>query len=152
MTRACPICGHTTDAPGRKTRSIEQHRRYFALIAATWHHWPESHERQFTTAEELRAWLQMKAGYREVAASIPIAGMNRDKALLLVEAAIRGAGSYAVPVLHGASLVVFRPKSIAFGKLPHLAFCALNDAVAEVIQAEAGLSAETLLHERTNEA
>jgi len=135
-----------------KPRSVEQHRRYFALISAAFHHWPESHKRQFSSSEELRKWLQMKAGHREIGASIPLTGINKERAMLLAEASIRAAGSYAVPVIHGDVLVVFRPKSIAFDKLDHKAACALFDEVAAVIEAETGMPANNLLKETAGAA
>lgn len=147
--KSCPHCGCELDAPsGGKPRSVEQIRRYFALIRAAYHHWPESHERQWSSSEELRAWLQMKAGAREVGAQIPLAGMSKDRAMLLAEAAIRGAGSYAMPAMHGDVLVIFRPKSVSFARMPHNDFCQLSDDVAAIIEDETGLTAEQLLRER----
>jgi len=149
----CPQCGCQFDEEFKgKPRSIDQHRRFFALCRAVYAHWPETHERQFGDAEECRKFLQMKAGYREIAAQIPLVGLPREKALVLVEASIRGAGSYAVPVLHGDTMVIFKPKSIAFSKLPHIAFCALNNAVDEVIRAETGLDPDQLLNETARAA
>jgi len=144
----CPECGSVFSSKAKgKPRSLEQHRRYFALMRAAFEHWPETHPRQFGDAEECRKYLQMKAGYREIAAQIPLVGMNREKVLTVVEAAVRAAGSYAVPVLHGDTMVIFKPKSIAFRALPHQAFCALNNAVDEVIFAEIGIKADDLLRE-----
>jgi hypothetical protein len=42
----------------------------------------------------------MKAGHREIAAKIPLVGVPREKVVVIVEAAIRAAGSYAMPILH----------------------------------------------------
>ena len=145
----CPHCGcELTPPAGGKPRSPEQLRRYFAMIKAAYHHWPEKHDRQFASAEELRAWLQLKAGAREIGAQIPLSGLQRERAMLLVEAAIRGCGSMAFPVLHGDTLVVFRPKSVSFAKMPHTEFCALSDAVASVINTETGLDPDQLLREK----
>lgn len=47
----------------------------------------------------------------------------------------------------GNTLAVFIPKSIAFEKLEHKAACNLFDEVAAVVEAEVGMSAETLLRE-----
>jgi len=144
---ACPVCGFHREHVGGKPRSTPQHRRYFSLIRSAFHHWPETHDRQFGDEHELRAWLQMKAGWREVAAQLPIVGLPREKVVVIVEAAIRAAGSYALPILHGDTMVIFRPKSIAFARMRHLDFCALNDAVEAVIRQETGLDAEVLLRE-----
>ena len=147
--KSCPHCGCDLVQPaGGKTRSTDQLRRYFAMIRAAFHHWPEHHERQFASAEELRAWVQIKAGAREIGAQIPLSGMPRERAMMLAEAAIRGCGSMAFPVLHGDMLVVFRPKSVSFAKMAHADFCALSDAVEAVIRNETGLYAEQILTER----
>lgn len=140
----CIVCGHI-DRPGRKRRSTEQHRRYFSLIKRAFDNWPEHHPHQFSSSEELRAFLQMKAGAREIGAQIPLAGITKERAMLLVEASIRGAGSYAVPVMHGDTLVIFRPKSIAFAKMAHSDFCALSSGVEALIVDAIGVSADQLL-------
>ena len=145
----CPHCGcELTPTSGGKPRSSEQLRRYFAMIKAAFMHWPEAHQHQFASSEELRAWLQMKAGAREIGAQIPMTGMSKERAMLLAEAAIRGAGSYAWPVIHGDTLVIFRPKSVSFAKMAHSDFCKLSDDVAAVIEAETGIKVDDLLRER----
>lgn len=144
----CPDCGSVFSPKAKgKPRSYDQLRRYFGVIKAVFQHWPESHPRQFGDVEECRAFLQMKAGYRDIAAQIPLVGLPREKALVLVEAAIRSTGSYAMPILYGETMVVFKPKSIAFAKLAHLDFCELNNKVDDVIYAETGLDAKRLLEE-----
>jgi hypothetical protein len=116
-------------------------------MRATFDNWPESHPHQFASVEEMRKFLEMKAGHRIVGAQIPLAGMSKERAMLLAEAAIRGAGSYAMAVIHGDVLVIFRPKSISFAKMEHGEFCRLSDMVESVIQAETGLQASQLLTE-----
>jgi hypothetical protein len=157
MTRSvlvdCPHCGCEFPlGKSGKPRSLDQHRRYFAMMRAVFMHWPESHEKQFADEKECRKWLQMKAGHREITARIPVIGVDREKVRIIAEAAIRAAGAYAIPVVHGTDLIVFKPESIAFHKLSHLAFCALNDAVDEVIRAETGLDPNQLLQEQETAA
>jgi hypothetical protein len=145
--QSCPHCGCDVGPAGKSVRSVPQLRRYFAMIKAAFHHWPETADRQFASADELRAYLQMKAGHREIGATIPLTGMNKDRAVFLAEAAIRAAGSYALPILHGDTLVIFKPKSIAFSKLSHTEFCRLSDDVSDVIFNETGQRGEQLLME-----
>ena len=87
----------------------------------------------------------MKAGAREIGAQIPLTGLSKERAMLLAEAAIRGAGSYAMPVIHGDTLVIFRPKSISFARMPHSDFCRLSDDVCEVIRAETDIDPDEIL-------
>lgn len=142
----CPVCGYeATQKEGGKTRSVEQIRRYFKMIRLAWDTWPESHEHQFASSEEMRAWLQMKAGAREIGAQIPLTGMSKERAMLFAEAAIRGAGSFAWPVIHGDTLVIFRPKSIAFSRMAHADFCRLSDDVQSVIEAETDIRVEDMM-------
>ena len=67
--------------------------------------------------------------------------------MLLAEAAIRGAGSYAMPKISGDTLVIFKPRSISFAKMSHEEFGKLNDAVAITIEQETGIRVEELLNE-----
>jgi hypothetical protein len=53
-----------------------------------------------------------------------------------------------MPVMHGDTLVIFRPKSIRFATMPHLAFCGLVAAVETVIEHETGARVDDLLMER----
>lgn len=43
---------------------------------------------------------------------------------------------------------VYTAKSIKFSEMPHLEFCALSNAVDEVIKAELGVDPEQLLREK----
>jgi len=49
-----------------KPRSLDQHRRFFGLVRACFHHWPEAHEFQPDNEEHLRAYLLVKAGHRSI--------------------------------------------------------------------------------------
>ena len=145
MTRHCPGCGIVIDDKPSKPRSIDQHRRYFSVIRAIYQHWPESHDVQFSSETECRKWLQMKAGWREVAATIPLANVKPDVAVMLATAAMRAAGAHAVAVAHKGNLVIWRPQSIRFDKMQHQEFCRLNDEVEAVIESETGLKVDELL-------
>jgi len=146
----CPACGVVLDED--KPRSLPQLKRYFAMIRAFYFHWPEKHPRRFTTETEFRKWIQMRAGHREHGAQIPLIGMPKERAMFLAEAVIRGAGSYADVEMQGDTLVVYVPKSIAFGKLKHVAACALFDDVATVFHAETGMDPEQVMNEHARAA
>lgn len=140
----CPHCGK-----GGKRRSIDQHRRYFALCKHAFENWPETHDFQPDTAEHLRKWLQVKAGYRTVQ---EIDTSRTDpQAMKLMEATLRAAmkatSDYAWTVVHGKKLYVVASRSIAFDKISHGEFCALNDMVAEVIERESGIKVDDLMRE-----
>ena len=102
-----------------KSRSTPQHRRYFALIKAAFQHWPESHDLQFGSAEGLRDYLQLKAGFGRV------------------HKIIRG-NQVWYWVEH---------RSIAYNKMSQDEFQQLSTKVEQVIEEIVGVPAEQLLIE-----
>ena len=146
MSKCC-VCGCYAGVEAKKPRSVEQIRRYFALVRRAYHHWPEQHERQFASEEEFRKWVQVRAGACEVGGSVPLTGVSRARALMLAEATIRAAGQYAIPVIQGDNLVVWRPISIRFATMRHGEFTDLVRRVEEVIEAETGLRVDDLMRE-----
>ena len=146
MTK-CSQCG----ADAKAQRSSPDHRRFFALINAAHHHWPENHEFTPDDADHLRKWLLCKAGFREVV-TIPVEYAEAQPSMmklvsLTVEAAVRGAGGHAFIRPHGSAIAVFKAKSIAWDKIGQKQFNSIRDAVTEVIETELGMSADTLLRE-----
>lgn len=144
--KKCPHCGCSCDAQERP-RSLPQLRRYFAMIRAALMHWPETADVQFSSDEEGRKYLQMRAGWRDVGARIPLSGVKPDAARMLVAAAIAGAKAHAWPVVHGNQLIVWVPRSIAFHNMGPQEFGQLSDAVADVVKDMTGLDVETLMRE-----
>lgn len=142
---SCPHCGVELDAkPKSKPRSVPQHKRYFALCRAAHSHWPENHRFKPTTDEHLRKYLQAKAGYHNIQ-TIDTAGMDATQAIVAVAAALKAADQPCFPSVVGPKFHVVSSKSINFDTLPHLAACALFDAVAETIEAETGLKADDIM-------
>lgn len=146
--KCCAVCGTPYGDDGR---SYPHLKRFFALLGKVYENWPESHEHQFASAEEMRAFLLIKAKHRVLAASIPLQGVNKDRAMMLVEAAFRAAGSYAFATPHGGNIVIFKPKSIAFAKLSHLEAVGIFQEVEDVIRDETGIDCKALM-EPTPEA
>lgn len=141
----CPQCGCEIEQKAKsKARSVPQHRRYFALVRAAWMHWPEGHHFCPQSEEHLRRWLQAKAGHRDVI-TIDAGFMSAAQAVAAVAGAMRQAGPYAFISNSETKLYVVTSKSISFDALPHLAACALFDAVAEVIESETGIKADDMI-------
>lgn len=148
----CPVCGHTDRGKG-KPRSIDQHRRFYGLVKAAFENWPEHAEFRPESAEHLRKYLICRAGpqWRNVTEiPVPFAedqpGLTRLAAHMMQQAA-EAAGGYAFPRvdMNGGRVALYTAKSIRFGEMSHLEFCALSDAVDEVLRAEIGVSADELL-------
>jgi hypothetical protein len=130
-----------------KPRSLDQHKRFFALMAAAFHHWPHSHPFKPKDAEHLRAWLLVRAEHcfihefevgakaGEFAKLIPIIGFMMFRC-------------HSWTKVIGNNVAVCVPQSIAFDKLGHNAFGALNNDVDQIIRNETGLDPEQLLREK----
>jgi hypothetical protein len=129
-----------------KPRSIDQHRRFFAVLAAVRQHWPESHRFQPDNAEHLRAWLLVRAGHHTVK-TFHLSDDATEMASLIPVIIATMTGRHSWARSHGNELHVCVPESIAFDKIGHQAFCKLNDDVDEVIRAETGLDPERLIKE-----
>lgn len=145
--KLCPHCGVELEAkpkPKGKPRSVPQHRRYFALIKAAHSHWPETHRFKPMSEEHLRKWLQAKAGYANVR-TVDTAGMDTQSAIVAVAAQLAAADPMHFTSVKGARFHVIESKSINFDTLPHLAACALFDAVADTIRAETGLDPDKIM-------
>lgn len=158
----CPECGSVFQAPeAKKQRSLEDHRRFFALIRAAYDQWPEMHEFQPMSEEHLRAYLLCKVRYHEVEmidiGTEIFAGLDMETRRLVdmvvqsavhrsIEAATRKAG-FAFDRPHGSGIAIFRPRSIDWHTLDQAQFNALRDAVETEIEAVIGRKAGELLDE-----
>jgi len=140
----CPHCGVELEKPRSKHRSVPQHRRYFALIRAAHSHWPDTHRFRPMSEEHLRKWLQAKASYCNIR-TVDTAGMDTQSAIVAVAAELAAADPMHFTSVVGARFHVIESKSIDFDTLPHLAACALFDAVADTIRAETGLDPDRIM-------
>lgn len=140
----CPNCGFPLSEHAR-ARSPQDHRRFFGVIAATFHHWPEAHEFQPDSSEHLRSFLLCKAGYRTVTTIDCPDEADVRVIAAAAEAAVKAAGVHAFIRPHGAGLAVFSAKSIAWDKLDQAGFHQIRDAVESVIRAETGLEPNDIL-------
>lgn len=147
----CPHCGCKLDPVKGKPRSLEQLRRFFGMLRAMFNHWPETAEFQPENEEHLRAWVLIKAGHKEFT-DIPVAFAEDEPGLtklaaISIEAAVRASGGFAFirPHPEGGMVRVYKPKSIAFGKLGQAEFNSLNDAVETAYAQETGLDPEQVL-------
>ena len=145
--KVCPSCGVVLC----KTRSLSDHRRFFALIKAAFDQWPEAHSFQPDSAEHLRAWLTCKAGHRNVTELHLPAEATGDMVRLFqfgTECAIKAAGGVGFVVPYRDSLVVISPKSISWDTISQKEFGPFRDAVSDVIEAETGIKVGDLLNEK----
>ncbi len=130
----CPTCG----GPHKKRRSPEHHARFFAVIAAAYHHWPDAHDFQPANAEHLRAWLLCKAKHCDVMTSAPEA---------FLRGSFKHAGGFCFRYVSGGLVHEYTPRTINWEKMDQRAFSPIAQAVDEIIEAEIGIPTDRLLKE-----
>lgn len=123
------------DKVPKEPRSVPQHRRFFGLVRALHHHWPESIEFQPDNEDHLRAYLLVKAGYRSVKTFYPeVQGMSADFAKMLPVVCALMLNRYCWSWADGEAVKVCAPESVAFDKLPHKKACEVLNAVEEFVR------------------
>ena len=148
----CPHCLCDLDQIKGKPRSVEQLRRFYAVLRKAYFHWPEREGLfQPHSMEHLRKWVLCQAGHRVVATTLILPGSgNPGRLAAMMEFAEKLlAMSHRFGRWRGTTLAVYEAKSIAFDKLGQAEFNRLNDEVEAVYKAEADLDAETLLTEQS---
>ena len=148
----CPHCLGDIEKK-TKPRSLDQMRRFFAVLRAMYAHWPEDCGFQPHSEEHLRKWATCMAGHREVIKTMTLPQTDNPSlaaAMMgIVEALLEIDGRFGR--WKGMTFAVYEAKSIAFHKLSQSEFNKLNDEVEAVYASETGLDPETVLreHEQT---
>lgn len=158
----CPCCDYEFDLPNEgKPRSYPQLKRYHAMVRDAYFHWPDNHPRiKFSALDDAglplkgaalsrdifrcRKYLEMQANYRDLVMRVPLLGVERSHAKILVEGALFAAfkgvkgGGFAYPEFMGGEMLIYVSRSIRYEKLKHKEACQLFDDVEQLIYAETG--------------
>ena len=124
----------------REERSVNSHRAYFAAINEGWANLPEIEAMRFPTAEHLRKWLLIKAGYFN----------ERQIVVASAAEAIRVAGfikpmdDYAVVVPRGATVSIFTAKSQSMKSMGRKDFQKSKTAVLDLLSDMIGVARRAL--------
>lgn len=150
----CRDCGSVFTAVGpSKPRSYPQLKRYFGVIRAALHHWPEGHDFQPRNADHLRYWLEVKAGHFTVEKTIRCNDVDPKRLATVLTAVMLSSEDERLFIeVEGPCVYVKRALSVSYGTLAHLNACAIFTAVEQVVEAEIGIGADRLLEEMENAA
>lgn len=149
---ACPNCGVSFDArKPHRPRSVEEHRRFFGIVAAAFGSWPELHEFQPESREHLRAWLICQSGpqYRTVETfTLPDAPVTIVATMMgIIEALLQREEGFKFARWRGDVISITRPKSLRFDRMKQGEFHELNERVSTIVSDALGVDIETLLDE-----
>ena len=130
----CPGCGLVLV----KERSPKAHRLFFAVIDKAFQNWPESFEGlQPDCSEHLRAWLLVKAGYRDVL-------HNSDVDFIKNVITYTRERGYGFPAEHSGGLAVAFPRSVNWQTLDQKAFNPVAEKVYAIIEEIIGVPIKEL--------
>lgn len=124
----------------RDERSDASHRHYHACINEAWKSLSDEAAERFTSADMLRKWALIRAGYRDERS---IACGSRAEALR-VAAFIRPMGEHAAVTVHEATVVVLTAKSQSYRAMGKEQFYASKEAVLAIISEMLGVEPEAL--------
>ena len=132
--------GETYQLEIREERSANSHRAYFAAINEGWANMPEIEAMRFPTAEHLRKWLLIKAGYFN----------ERQIVVASAAEAVRVAGfikpmdDYAVVVPRGTTVSVFTAKSQSLRAMNRREFAESKTKVLDLLAEMIGVARREL--------
>jgi hypothetical protein len=154
-TALCPHCGFEI-VKVAKERSTPQMRRTFGVFAAALNAWPESHRFQPAgNMRWLRSWLEVQAGHYEVVMNLRAESVSPERLEAALGAVLNACDTdrdrFFIEVTDDL-VTVKKVNSIAYDKLSHKEACALFDEISNVLFAEIGIDAETLLREYSKAA
>lgn len=121
-------------------RSAKSHAHYFASINEAWSNLPEDQVERFPTAEHLRKWCLIKAGYAD---SCQIVAASRAEALRLA-AFIRPMDTYAVVTVEGPVVTRWTAHSQSMRAMGKKVFQESKDAVLGILAGLIGVTADEL--------
>lgn len=134
------VIGEVCGVVAIEERSAKSHAHYFASINEAWQNLPEHLAGKFGSAEHLRKWCLIKAGYRDQR-SIVVG--SRAEALRLVPF-IKGLDEFAVVTADGATVTAYTAKSQSMRAMGKKDFQESKDAVLRVASELIGVTPDAL--------
>jgi hypothetical protein len=121
-------------------RSMASHRHYFSLINEAFDNLPEGMAGQFQSAEHLRKYALIKAGYANERSVVCTSEAEANK----VAAFIAPMDEYALVVVAGAVVRVFTAQSQSYRTMDKATFAASKEAVMGVLSDMIGVAVDSL--------
>lgn len=110
-------------------RSMASHGHYFVLVNEAWRNLPESYGDRWPTADHLRKWALIKAGFRDERS---FACSSKAEARRMA-AFLKPMDDYAVVIVSEALVIVYTAKSQKLTHMGKAVFQASKDAVLEIL-------------------
>lgn len=121
-------------------RSMKSHDHFFVTVAELWATLPEAGDGTFPTAEHLRKFALIKAGYCDVRSNHFASKVQAER----VATFIRPLDEFALVVTSAASVTVYTAQSQSIKAMGGKVFQESKAAVLDIIAAMLGVSADQL--------
>lgn len=140
------VVGETYPLEVREDRSGPSHRHFFAAVNEAWENLPEDIAERFPTADHLRKYALIKAGYRDERSIVCASKAEAQR----LAAFVKPMDGFAVVVTQENMVIVFTAKSQSVRAMGKVEFQKSKDAVLDVLAAMIGTSTAQL--QRAGEA
>lgn len=134
------VVGETYRLEPREDRSQISHNHYFASIQEAWQNLPEHEAERFATADHLRKWALIKAGYRDERSVVCASHAEAQR----VAAFIKPLDDFAVVTASECVVTVFTAKSQSKRAMGAKPFQDSKQKVLDIVSGMVGVSADTL--------
>ena len=134
------VIGETYALAVHEDRSSATHRHYFALINEAWQSLPEHMADRFPTADHLRKWCLIRAGYRDERSIVCASKAEAQR----VKAFVGPIDDFAVVVASEAVVTVYTAKSQSMRAMGKAEFQASKQAALDIIAGMIDVSPATL--------
>ncbi len=134
------VVGETYRLEPREDRSKRSHDHYFASIQEAWQNLPEHDAERFATADHLRKWALIKAGYRDERS---VVCASKAEALRIA-AFVRPMDDFAVVTVSNNVVIVYTAKSQSLRAQGKKDFQKIKDRVLDMVSAMIGVGADDL--------
>lgn len=134
------VVGETYRLEPREDRSQASHGHYFASVDEAWKNLNDHDAERFATADHLRKWALIKAGYRDERS---IVCASKAEALR-VAAFIRPVDDFAVVTAVNTVVTIYTAKSQSMRSQGKAEFQKSKDRVLDIVSAMIGVGADDL--------
>jgi len=132
--------GEVVTLERREERSGPSHNHYFASVNEAWKNLPEHMAERWPTADHLRKWALIKAGYRDERSIVCASKAEASR----VAAFIRPMDEYAVVTVREAVVTAYTAKSQSMKAMGKQDFQASKDAVLGIVSELLGVTPDQL--------
>lgn len=134
------VVGETYSLVEHQERSHATHAHYFAMVNEAWRNLPEDQAERFPTAEHLRAWALIQAGFRDEETFVASSKAEASR----IAAFIKPMDLYSVVIVKGNVVTRLKARSQSYRAMDRKMFADSKEKVLAILADLIGVNRETL--------